>query len=225
MEGLRDDGTIIWIPSYPRSGNTFYRILLHSLLGVPTYAWPGRAGFIQWKGGIGEVVGQIPVPEKVRERTKGLYFIKTHLRGDAIPFAAPTVYIVRDGRDALVSFSKMAGGKNYLRFLRKYVTEVPGWSSHVLSWIHKAKTIVRYEELCASPETTLMTSLRDLEVWSGTQIEGCCVPPTFEELHAKWPSFFARGSPGAWKTEMPEDLQRIFWEVHGEAMKVAGYAD
>ena len=29
---------VVWLASYPRSGNTFLRIVLHRLYGVPTYS-------------------------------------------------------------------------------------------------------------------------------------------------------------------------------------------
>ncbi len=29
---------IVWLASYPRSGNTFLRLVLHRLFGVPTYS-------------------------------------------------------------------------------------------------------------------------------------------------------------------------------------------
>ena len=34
----REHDVIVWLASYPRSGNTFLRIVLHRLYGVPTYS-------------------------------------------------------------------------------------------------------------------------------------------------------------------------------------------
>jgi hypothetical protein len=33
-----EPAVIVWLASYPRSGNTFLRVVLHNLYGVPTYS-------------------------------------------------------------------------------------------------------------------------------------------------------------------------------------------
>ena len=37
--------------------------------------------------------------------------------------------------------------------------------------------------------------------------------------------FFRRGKVGAWKDEMPEIMQQLFWDLHGETMEKLGYTE
>src|SRR5437879_528140 len=78
------------LASYPRSGNTFFRVILSHRYGLTVHT--DRPPPAEW-GKIGLVAG---AGEPL--------FYKTH----GLPEAGdtrPAVYIVRDGRDALVSYA------------------------------------------------------------------------------------------------------------------------
>jgi hypothetical protein len=47
--------------------------------------------------------------------------------------------------------------------------------------------------------------------------------PTFDYLHGEFPELCRKGKVGAWRDEMPADLQELFWERHREAMARFGY--
>jgi len=49
--------------------------------------------------------------------------------------------------------------------------------------------------------------------------------PTFDVLHARWPTFFRRGHVGSWRDEMPSDIHDSFWPANRDAMLLLGYAD
>lgn len=110
---------IVWLASYPRSGNTFFRILLHQLYGFPTYS-----GFLSGDDlsfvGAGEITGHETIPLELRralvrgdraalapfQDSDDLFFIKSHLSaGETALSELPTVLLVRDVRDVLVSFA------------------------------------------------------------------------------------------------------------------------
>lgn len=89
---------IIWLASFPRSGNTFFRALLHTLYGQNTYA-----DYKDPEIGVMEVTAgeEPPAPIEELARREQVYFIKTHLLPSD---ASPAIYLLRDGRDSYPGF-------------------------------------------------------------------------------------------------------------------------
>src|SRR5262249_54086695 len=86
----KGDTLMMWLASFPRSGNTFFRIILHEVYGIETaeYALHSR-------------------PYLQHDYTN-YSVVKTHLLPDALVPNDPTipaVYLIRDGRDAVVSLA------------------------------------------------------------------------------------------------------------------------
>lgn len=233
---------IVWLASYPRSGNTFFRMLLYHRLGYPTYSIYDDP--VLENLGAADVLGQRKLERPLSDLRdeEATFFIKTHdLKGN-LDVGDQAVYLVRDGRDALVSYShyqiKLArkgglkdklrermGHYDFERVLRRTVEIADGsesWSAHVNDWLAREPVpfVVRYEELVADPEKA-MTGLRAR--FSLPLPQALSEPPSFAELHAKWPQFFRKGKTGAWKAEMPEDVHERFWQMHGSAMEKLGY--
>src|SRR5262245_9850273 len=103
---LGDERMIVWLASYPRSGNTFLRIVLHRVYGPPTYSiYDGDDPVAQRVGP--ELVGYRPKPLRRSELVASdeLFFVKTHKRRKADD--SPAIYLVRDGRDAVVSHAHL----------------------------------------------------------------------------------------------------------------------
>jgi hypothetical protein len=129
---------IVWLASYPRSGNTFFRVLLKHLYGQPTYSG-FASGDITSRIGRGDLTGHEELPPRVVEaiarggkdlrvaleeldRAPELYFIKTHrLSWADVDHGQRAVYLVRDPRDALSSH-----GWFLIDFAR---ASTPRWSS------------------------------------------------------------------------------------------------
>src|SRR4051812_1327972 len=90
----------------------------------------------------------------------------------------PALYLVRDGRDVLVSFTHFllrteygipvgASREAFLWKLRRLIATngyFGGWGPHVLAWKRRAAptSIVRYEELIADPAAALEKALPPL---------------------------------------------------------------
>ena len=232
---------IIWLASYPRSGNTFLRMLLFHGYGIPTSSVHQDARL--QKLGAADTIGHQPLPGSIAElaRSPELYFVKTH---DLPSDNYPALYVVRDGRDALVSYARyqltFQGGKSRLRtrvkdffggdsfrgVLQSLIVGSPfgTWSQHVLAWTRRENSVtflIRYEDLVQAPERWVAQALAALPVQpvapTGFQ------SPDFAALNARWPEFFRKGQVGAWREEMPEDLQKLFWTHHGEAMRALSY--
>jgi hypothetical protein len=88
---------IIWLASYPRSGNTFTRIVLHRLYNLPTYSVYDDHDPVAQRIGP-ELVDYRPIPadRAALHECDEMFFIKTHKRrkGDGYP----AIYLVRDGQ-------------------------------------------------------------------------------------------------------------------------------
>ena len=231
---------IIWLASFPRSGNTFFRVLLSHLYGIKTYSIYNDPDLERI--GASETVGHQVLPRPVAELAAAseVYFVKTHeVPNDAFP----AIYLVRDGRDALVSFAHYRESfytprhKIFLKVilrrntfqstLRDCIVQTRlfgGWSGNVLAWsgrLHGPTFVIRYEDLVSAPVEWVQKSL---EYFNLSQMVGNeNVVPSFQELHDRWPNFFRKGKVGAWKQEMPGDLQDLFWQHHGAAMRTFKY--
>jgi len=94
---------IVWLASYPRSGNTFFRVLMKHLYGIKTYSIYNDSLFSEI--GASEMIGHEDLPASIEElsRSSRLYLIKTH----GLPTDdSPVIYLVRDGRDSIVSYAR-----------------------------------------------------------------------------------------------------------------------
>src|SRR6266480_3811351 len=147
---------IVWLASYPRSGNTFFRILLHHICEYQTYSIYDDP--VLRELGAEETVGQPdkPVDLDALRSSSEVHFVKTHeLRNDE----QRAIYIVRDGRDAVVSHARFLADfqakrnpvnavlsrlmpKYYFRKLLVDLITRPrgGWTDHVRSWLWSGPT-------------------------------------------------------------------------------------
>jgi hypothetical protein len=220
----------IWLASYPRSGNTCARIALRYLFGIPSRSiYPEHD-----MEGLGPVIGELP-PEMDVEPASECCFLKTHEMPGEDHW--PAIYLVRDGRDTLVSYAHyvlseergISPGSDrelFLRTLQELILSrerFGGWGQHILAWTQRTapNCVVRFEDLIAGPEKELRRALAAI---GGLQLTQTGVSlPSFEKLHQAVPWFFRSGKVGAWPAQMPPYLQALFWEHHGEAMEALGY--
>lgn len=174
----------------------------------------------------------LTAPSLVRQAVDAdadVHFLKTHeLPGSD---TSPTIYVVRDGRDAVVSFAHylidfVNPEAQYAETLRGLV-ELPdwygGWSQNVESWTRRPNTVlVKYEDLVADP----IGVTREAVARFGLLPEDREVDhaPDFVALHQQSPRFFRQGKVGGWKREMDPDLEQRFWQQHGRMMDELGYA-
>jgi glycosyltransferase involved in cell wall biosynthesis len=225
---------MIWLASFPRSGNTFFRNILFEVYGIESSTYHKE--------------GEYPVDPNYTE----FQVVKTHLQpGDIEPSdrRIPAVYLVRDGRDSIVSISHhrkdiVAPGSDYRQNMLDAIWALEGsffggWSRNAQEWIERADIVIRYEDLVEDPigQVERLRAIMDLPEPNVDKL------PTFQKLksgEAQYGSksrqnvneqerqqfakkFFRRGKSGAWKDEMPADMHRLFWENHGEMMNRLGY--
>ncbi len=121
---------ILWIASYGRSGNTFFRVVMHHLYAVRTYAAFNASEVLVTAGAQG-LVGHRELPDNLKaavvtgnseairfaldelEASTELFVFKTHAwASELFGTNYRAVLLVRDGRDALASYA------NYLVDIR-----------------------------------------------------------------------------------------------------------
>ena len=223
-----------WIASFPRSGNTYFRNILYYVYGIESSTWHNESSY------------------PVDENYSNYQFVKTHLLPkDLVPFdpAIPAIYLVRDGRDAVVSIAHhrkdlVNPGSDFLMNLQEAIVAAEGsffggWSKNADAWIQRAQLVIRYEDLIADPASVFKrvekliplppaqwNKLPDFaEMKFGKPKYGGTsklVDPQFnpEEFATK---FFRKGKSGGWREEMPPHIQDLFWNYHGDIMERLGY--
>lgn len=237
---------IIWIASYPRSGNTFFRILLNQIYGIETYSIYDDPLFDKLKGSS-DVIGHKKLEEnyEVMSTSKKLFFVKTHnLPSDNYP----AIYLVRDGRDSLVSYAHYLisfsnysvqpvwqkkiktffGWNEHAEVLKNLIVskekKYGSWSKHVQKWNQREGITIpiKFEDLTEKPYEQVTTAIKKLNIQQQISIKSNRLS-SFEELNAKWPDFFRQGKTGGWHREMSKPLQDLFWQYNKEAMELFGY--
>ena len=214
----------LWLASYPRSGNTFVRNVLHDCYAIDSAAFDTKIKYKKYSDFINYEI------------------VKTHELYAALPIelqSIPKVYIIRDGRDAIISQAfqmvnyKYSDLPFYLLLIdiiqSKADTHFGGWSQNVKTWKLHADLILYYEELIDNP----IAEVKKIEQLIALPTPDFTHLPTFEsqkKMGAKYgnpnnefPKFFRKGKAGAWKEDMPNIIQDLFWFYHGKEMKVNNY--
>ncbi len=222
----------MWLASFPRSGNTYFRNILYYCYGIESSAFHNGEHY--------------PVDPQFQKYD----VVKTHLLPHELPKVnCPVVYLIRDGRDSLVS---MAHQKKDLIDVQSTLysnlqeaivaaegTFFGGWSENVKQWMEKADVVIRYEDLVADPigQVERLRKFIDMPEGDITKL------PTFEQMKKgeayfglkeldefklnskteQTAKFFRKGKSGSWRDEMPTHLQDLFWNYHGETMERLGY--
>jgi hypothetical protein len=222
----RLDAPVTWLASYPRSGNTLLRVILRRCFGLTSqsvyddaeFSDPGLCGVVGH-----EAVGEDPFQFLQRARREGRrLYVKTH----ELPPADrhPAIYVVRDGRSAVVSHA------HFLReILCRDVTPMDviggklgvSWSEHVKAWALPARPntlVLRYEDLVAGEAITLAAISNFIGVPQQHTFD-----ISFDALQALSPSFFRRGSDSANISELDAKSNQLFERIHGETLRAMGY--
>lgn len=223
---------MIALVSFPRSGNTYFRNLLYELYDLESSTFHREA------------------LRELEENWQDFPVIKTHLRPHELPSemqGLKVVYIVRDGRDALVSLAHhrkdlVEPGTDFYNNLLEATlalgnSNFGGWSGNVQAWLPKADVVIKYEDLIVDPvkETERLRTLVELPSPKRDKL------PSFQELKFGQPAYgsgqgkssidnfavknFRKGRKGSWQEEMPAEIHRLFWDLHRNAMLELGYTD
>jgi glycosyltransferase involved in cell wall biosynthesis len=223
-----------WIASFPRSGNTFFRNILYYVYGIESSTWHRETGY------------------PVDENYAGFDFVKTHLLPSELEpndDSIPAIYLVRDGRDALVSIAHhksdiVEPGSEYKNNLKEAILAAEGsyfggWSNNVNQWAKRADIIIKYEDLISNPKKVFERVEKLIPLPQGNwenlpdfksmkygkpKYGGQTTSKTIKIEDAEFAEkFFRKGVSGGWKNEFTDDFLNLFWLLHGETMESMGY--
>jgi hypothetical protein len=230
------DPADIFIVAYPKSGITWLQnMVAAAIFGLDPEHTPDAL--------VQDLVPDVhykPFYKRYRTPT----FFKTHHLPR--PDYRRVVYLLRDGRDAMVSYwhhlQALSGRRIDLAAMLSAGELFPcPWHDHVEQWTanpHDADMItIRYEDLKADPVTALVRlcdfagESRDRSVLASVA-EKC----SFEAMRAReqrlgwdnpdWPKdrpFVRRGIAGSYKDEMPAETLALFLAEAGETLRKVGY--
>lgn len=222
---------VIWLASYPRSGNTLLRTILKRCLDLDSYA--DEAILVESPlRSDNSLIGHKELPASWEEfhesatQSDKLFLVKTHLPPrDNQPY----IYVVRDGRSAV---------KSYVKYYGRYVPDhsvnlfqlIAGddaygdWSSHYANWTSRkdAKGMtVRFEDL-GDISTQLLGRIAS---FVGHRGEIAAWSNPFDALAVAEPGFFREGKKTFTQDEEWPDLANHFFDFfHAELMDRLGYA-
>lgn len=268
---------IAWIASYPKSGNTKFRMMVNSYFGgghvdinSPSFASVGD-NLEYWH----QMCAPCPLDKldefsticvRIASFNHLLYwinrdpvFVKTHNANVVIggiplmpaPFTKVALYIVRDPRDVVLSYSdyfgveleevihRMEQDNNIIGDEGHVSHYILSWSLHVKSWTEqKAFPVlaIKFEDLISTPGPVFKSALE----FSGVTVDDSLVEKAveattfnalrdqekkngFKENLGKGQKFFRRGKSGLWKKELDPKLAQRILDKHGPMMEKFGY--
>jgi hypothetical protein len=226
----------VFIVGFPKSGNTWMQNLISGLLfGIDTRFLPDR-------------LAQELIPDlhskKIYKRILPISCFKTH----DLPKShyKKVIHIVRDGRDAMVSYFAMNKALGLDVTLDEMVIEGKNvfpckWYKFIEKWQENpfgAQILqIKYEDLIYDP----LVQLKSISEFIGVRrpieiLEKCVVGSSFDQMRAKemeygynntkWnknEKFIRKGKIGSFKDEMSESLQTSFLQEAHSQLKTCGY--
>lgn len=227
----------IFLVAYPKSGITW---LQHLVAGIIYGLDPAYAP---------DALVQELVPDVERKRFYKRFrtpmFFKSHHLPQ--PEYQRVVYLLRDGRDAMVSYwhfrrALEGEGVDFLEMVQKGVGLIPcKWHEHVEAWLANPfgaqMLLLRYEELLENPLGALQRFCEFVgEPRDQGFLQKVAQGASFARMREKeirygwdnprWPRdrfFVRRGQVGSYKDEMPPEVLQAFLQEAGETLRKLGY--
>jgi hypothetical protein len=231
---------ILWLASFPRSGNTWMRFLLTNLLFEP----------VEESNMIGEYIDEIIDPlynlrqSSNRETTifsnKPAHILKTHMPFSlSMPLIEKTIgaiYVLRNPLDIAVSLRKQYYDKpkEYQQHFLTYGIDTAlqlrnygNWHSHVFSWLEVAKTahsipvlLIKYEDLVTDPYTSCLKILNWLQIErSSTHINQAIELSSINNLRKMESNEITKGKPGIFFSLEQQQAIKEGWRFLADAKK------
>jgi len=203
---------IIWLASYPRSGNTLLRTILWNCFELHSASiYPDDLG---GNRKLEEYVGHLEHgPEgQISFAESDLPLVKTHeLNKDN----NKTIYVIRDGRAASVSLWQFFDKSISLEAIIEGQHRFGTWSNHVQSWnpLERPNTLLlEYEKLVCDMDEILKSISRFL----GRDIINNKLPDrrTVAKADGKWVK-----AKSNWRAELSGTLLKRFNQINKESLK------
>lgn len=207
---------VVWIASYPRSGNTFLRTILWQCFGLRSASiYPQDLG---GNRALEEYVGHIEHGPRMLDelRAIGISLVKTH---EHPRDAGPAIYVVRDGRAACVSLWQFYERRIPLDAIIEGRHRFGTWASHVRAWNPSSRPntlLLAYEELRGD----LPGSLEKISRFLSRPITSQRIPDrnTIAASDGRWVRKESR-----WQAELHGSNLARFDEISADVLEAYGY--
>jgi hypothetical protein len=223
---------IIWLISYPRSGNTLTRSVFSHFFGLGSFSIHGDKSDIGSNPQLSKLVGHIKgdrnnIDLALQRAKKEPVLIKSHEGpNSAMSSEDKYIHIVRDGRDSTLSYYY------YLRDIAG-LTEIAledviagrvsfgAWGRHTSRWCQAAGNNLvrfRFEDI-----------VKDISGFANELAPLIGLPlnsepfPGIEEFKSAAPNFVRSGKTGGWREEFSPLQLAHFAHHNGVAMRMMGY--
>ncbi|MFT6284263.1 MAG: hypothetical protein ACJAXM_000735 [Arenicella sp.] len=217
---------VVWLASYPRSGNTFLRTILWQCFGLRSASvYPNDLG---GNTRLEDYVGHIDYPpgQPIQLSDSDIHLKKTH---EYDQDNMPAIYVIRDGRAAAVSLSHFYDKTLSLAAVIEGQHRFGTWSDHVNSWRpwERPNTLLlKYESILNDLPATLNTIStflkRDL---IKTSIPDRSTIAAIDDNKALTGNVGQWVSPNQkdWRTELSGELLNRFNVLNHDVLIKAGY--
>lgn len=228
----------VFIVGYPKSGNTWFQNLVSGVVyGINPLYVPDTL--------IQELVPDVHYKRYYKRFWEPMFF-KSHRFPQ--PDYARVIYLVRDGRDALVSYfhyktAKQGREPDFAEMVKTGEGLMGKWQDHVEAWLANPygadMIMIRYEDLQSDPVAELERLCAFVHIErERSWLELVAENAAFEKMHSKekegryfredssWPEdklFNRRGVVGSYKDEMPPHVLALFLQDAEEALIRCGY--
>lgn len=207
---------VVWLASYPRSGNTFLRTVLWHCFGLRSASiYPKDLG---GRRALEDYVGHIEHGPQMDAQLgeNGIPLFKTHERPKD---ANPAIYIIRDGRAACVSLWRFGDKKLPLEAVVSGNHRFGSWADHVRAWNPKRRPhtlLLRYEDL----RDDLPGGLERIGRFLNRPVLGKSIPDR-DEIAASDGRWVRKES--SWQTELDGTALARFNETNKDVLEAFGY--
>lgn len=219
---------ITWLASFPRSGNTFLRIIINKLFGYKTYSIYNDPLDMATNQKLSDIAGHSILEKgqiEAMRSDESYYFIKTHDLPDDHMTEDRVIYIIRDGRESSLSLSRYS--HNFEHVGLSFYDIVNGkhqfgnWGEHVNAWInfnHENMLVLKFEDLVTqtSKEVKKIADFLNLDNTDGNL-------PAISHLKTIDPKFFPSGKTDSWKIDITDREHMYFWFKNFQQMIENGY--
>lgn len=207
---------VIWLASWPRSGNTLLRtVLWHCFKLKSASIYPNDLG---GNKKLEKNVGHIEYDANRQLKfPKGKpRLVKTH---EPPRNNAPAIYVVRDGRAACVSLWNFYEKKPTLEAIIAGEHRFASWANHIQAWdpLNRPNSLlIKYESIIEDR----LTVLDNLSEFLQRDIVSKKIPSRDDmaSIEGRW----VRKKTG-WRESMSDSDITLFKKVNGEMMKEMGY--
>ena len=221
---------LVWLASYPRSGNTLTRAILHQVFALPVPSVYPEGSTDSGEHDWGPFVPRFEHPEGLTgeplvawaRAQPELYVMKTHELPDGAQ--DPAIILVRDGRAAMASYERYT--QTWWKTPRGLEEVVVGddqlvnWSDWHHAWgTRSAPTLTLYFEAVAESPNDAAAEIGRFLKLKPERAFGA----TFEQMQAINPRFFQVGSNGPGIAAVESRCPNLFWALHGDHMRHFGY--